>query len=787
MFRNYLKVAIRNLLRNRVYTLLNVGGMGIGLATGLMLLFWVQHEMSFDKFHRHAADLYRVNANVKGFDTWDNSPQPIATYIRRNLPEVAMTVRVKEMRRADLFKIDEKRFFEDRYGIVDSTFFQVFDFEMKKGDPEKPFYDAKSIVLSESAAQRFFGPADPVGKTIEHQGMTLTVSGVMADPPENSTYRFDFVLNNALLTQRCLENPKSCYRLPEEDWNNYNYHTWLALQPGADLAVLAQKCTDELYRNNDRLEKDQIYFSLQPLTTLHLYKPDGEPGQIRMVKVFFAIALLILLLAAMNYVNLATAQATQRVKEISVRKIVGAERIQLFGQFWTETAVLLTASLLTSLLVMEVAAPLYKSLSGITFHIGMLDAGLWKVTGLTFAGIWVLTGVYPALLLSSFRPANAIKGEWLPGKAGSLRKSLVVLQFAASSGLLICAFIMQRQLQYMQEKDLGFDMEQVLEFPIWDFPKKYDFVKAELEKMPEVHDLTAYNGSLFTGWNSTTDLDWDGKPADLEFPINQLGVAPNFLDFFKMELVAGRTFEPNSTNEHEVLLNETAVREMGLKSPVIGQAIRFHNEPVTVIGVTKDVHMASLREAIQPNIFSLDPKYLGNVYVKTTGREAQSLIASLTRFWQSNQPDFPFRYNFLDEQYAKLYEKEGRARQLFQAFSFIALLISCLGLFGLAMHSAERRTKEIGIRKVLGAGVAGIVGLLSKDFLKLVLLALVFGSPVAWYLMNKWLAGFAYRIEIGWTVFALAGSAAIVIAFLTVSFQSVKAALTNPVKSLRSE
>jgi len=788
MLQNYLKAAFRNLLRHRAYTALHAGGMGIGLATGLLLLFWVQHEISFDTFHQHGPNLYRVNANVKGFDVWENTPQPLATFARQSLPEVALAARVKEMRRTELFKIGEKRFFEKNYGVVDSTFFLAFGFKMTAGDAARPFQDAKSIVLSERAARRFFGPENPMGKAIEHKGMALNVSGVMEDFPENSSYRFDFVLNNAIFHQRCLEDPEACYRLPEENWGNYDFHTWLLLQPGAGLEALAEKCTEALYRNNPDLEEGKISFSLQPLSMLHLYEANGSPGQIKMVKTFFAIALLILLLAAMNYVNLATAQAAQRVKEVSVRKIVGAERWQLFGQFWMETAVLLAGSLVVALLLMEAAAPFYKALAGKTFSISLLDARLWKVIGLTYTGVWAMTAIYPALLLSSFRPALALKGEWLPGsKAGSLRKGLIVMQFAVSVGLLICALVMRRQLLFMQEKDLGFDVEQVMEFPIWDFTKKYDFVKAELQKMPGALAVTAYNGGVFTGWNSTTDLDWDGKPAGLVFVINQLGVAPDFLDFFKIPLVEGKSFEPNSTDQKQVLLNEAAVKKMGLKSPVVGQAIRFHNEPVTVIGVAKDVHMASMKEAIGPSIYCIEPEYLGTVYIKTTGRQAQDLVAALGKFWKANQPDFPFNYEFLDQRYAQLYEKETQARRLFEAFSLVALLISCLGLFGLAMHAAGRRTKEIGIRKVLGASAASLAGLLSKDFLRLVILSLAIASPVAWILMNKWLENFAYRIDIGWWVFVLAGAVTIAVAFLTVSFQSVKAALANPVKALRNE
>ncbi|MCB0567550.1 MAG: ABC transporter permease, partial [Phaeodactylibacter sp.] len=713
MLQNYLKITFRSLLRHRTYTALNVGGMGIGLATGLLLLFWVQHEISFDTFHENAPNLYRVNANVEGFDVWENTPQPLATFARHNLPEVALAARVKEMRRIELFKIGEKRFFEKNYGVVDSTFFLAFGFKMVAGDATKPFQDAKSIVLSERAAQRFFGPENPIGKTLEYKGMALNVSGVMADFPENSSYRFDFVLNNSIFHQRCLENPTSCYRMPEENWGNYDFHTWLLLQPGANLEAVGEKCTEALYRNHSDLEEGKIRFSLQPLSTLHLYEANGSPGQIKLVKTFFAIAVLILLLAAMNYVNLATAQATQRVKEVSVRKIIGAERWQLFGQFWTETAVLLTGSLVVALLLIEAAAPFYKALAGKTFGISLLDAGLWKVIGLTFTIVWAMTAIYPALLLSSFRPALALKGAWLPGgKAGSLRKGLIVMQFAVSAGLLICAFVMRRQLLFMQEKDLGFDVEQVLEFPIWDFTKKYDFVKAEVEKMPGALAVTAYNGGVFTGWNSTTDLDWDGKPAGLEFVINQLGVAPNFLDFFEIPLVEGQAFDLNLTGQNQILLNETAVNKMGLKSPVSGQSIRFHNEPATIIGVTKDVHMASMKEAIGPNIYCIDPEYLGTVYVKTTASQAQDLVAAIGNFWKANQPDFPFNYEFLDQRYAQLYEKDMQARKLFEAFSLVALLISCLGLFGLAMHAAKRRTKEIGIRKVLGASVLSVAGLL---------------------------------------------------------------------------
>ncbi|MBS1527642.1 MAG: ABC transporter permease, partial [Bacteroidetes bacterium] len=573
----------------------------------------------------------------------------------------------------------------------------------------------------------------------------------------------------------------------EQDWGDYFYDTYVLLKPGASAKAVADKLTAIHIANQKDAAQAKLQYIAEPLLHLHLYNLDGTPAGLQTARIFLIVAVLILIIACINYVNLSTARAMLRSKEVSVRKIIGAERRQLFGQFIVETTLFFIAAVMLSLIAVKSLMPVYNTISGKQMQFDMFDAGIWKVIALTVVGTLAASSIYPALLLSSFKPINALKGKLSLGVGNVMfRKSLVVTQFIFSIVLIIGTLVIRQQLKYIQEKDLGYDKSHVFGLDMGGIYGHYDAVRAELMSQPGVVDVTRAGDNIISLNGTTGDTDWDGKDSKLNFLISQLNVDHTYINFFKLKIVAGRQFREGKADSASFILNETAVREAGIKDPV-GKRFTLHQTRGTIIGVVKDFHFASLKQKIEPAILCDAPLNCGTIFVKTTGQDAPRAIKAAEKVFKQYNPIVPYSYEFLDVDYDNLYKSDTRSGTLFSIFAGIAIFISCLGLLGLATYTAQVKVKEIGIRKVLGASVASITAMLSKDFLKLVVVSLIIAAPIAWYAMHKWLQDYAYRIQLHWWVFALAGVSAILIAFLTISFQAIKAALTNPVKSLRSE
>ena len=604
----------------------------------------------------------------------------------------------------------------------------------------------------------------------------------MKDFPANSSIQLSMLFSMDIIRIKFRGNGQ--WKTIEQDWGNYNYSTFCLMKKGSNTSYASRAILAELKKMNPDASITGFPFRL--LKDLYLYKADGSKGRIIMVEIFFIIAIFVLLIACINYVNLVTAKATQRVKEISIRKIIGGKKKQLFWQFFIEAGVLLLLATLTALLLTGLLLPVYKEVSGNDITYSPADWQLWKIFLSILGVVWILTGLYPALLLSSFKPLQSLQGRGLISSAGILRKSLVVLQFVVSITLLLSTVFIHRQMSFIKNKDLHVNTDNVIVFPVWKIYNHAGEFKNELKQSAQVSEMTTANMSFFEGGNSTSDLDWPGKEKGHDLMISQIDVDQKFLQFFHTAMKEGNDFSKTTAGSPDYILNETAVRKMGLKNPV-GQTIKFHDRPGTVIGIVEDFHFESLQKELEPALLEYAPDEGFVIYARIQQEDAKKVIAFAQSIWRKYEPDLPIEYSFLDDQLAKQYDKETRASHLFDAFSLITLFISCLGLFGLAAYSAERRTKEIGIRKVLGADVGQLAALLSKEFVVLVFIAMVVAIPIVWIGMDKLLNYFAYRISLDWWVFLLTCFFAVLAAIITVSFQAIKAAVANPVKSLRTE
>lgn len=792
MFTNYFKTAWRSLWKNKFYTVINISGLAVGLATGIMLLLWVQNELSFDKFNKDYQQIYRLSSRFKsnGEDlTWTGVPGPLSVFAK-SIPGVQSIIRTSSDFDQNLANKERTKIFDGNVvGYVDNGFFNLFNFHFLKGNKAAVFPNINSVVLTRSTAQKLFGNEEAMGKTVEFFKIDFTVTGILQDFPQNSSIRYDAIFPMSLLAKNFTENGgNGAWKTIDEDLGDFTFTTYVKLQPNTN-PVKTGKTLSALYRKA-RNGEGEASFQLQNLADIHLISADGNNASLRMVQIFTLVVILLLAIASINYVNLSTARSLIRAKEVSIRKIVGAQKGQLFFQFTVETVLLFCFSTLLAIALIYMLMPLYNDISGKTLSFTLSDANVWKAMIVAVAGTLIASSIYPALLLSSFKPVESLKGKITAGIGTAFfRKALVVFQFAISVILLVCTIIMSSQMQFMKAKDLGYDKSYVFSVPLTqEIVNHLDAVKTELKKQASITDVAVSDAYDLVNVNASTgDLDWAAKPAKSNMMITQISADNDFIPTMKMKFLEGGNFTGTPADSAYYILNETAVKKMGLKQPYVGQQMTFHNVKGTILGVVQDFNFQSLKEKIAPLIFFTNWNNKNILYVRTTAANAQRAIAAVGNQYEKYAGDSPFSYYFLDKTFEAQYKSDQRAGTLFNVFAGIAIFISCLGLFGLATYTAEVKTKEIGIRKVLGASIASVVQLISAGFLKMVLIAIIIAVPVAWWAMNKWLEGFAYRIDISWWAFIIAALIASLIALITVSFQAIRAATVNPVKSLRTD
>jgi len=828
MFKSYLKIAVRNLLKHKAYSFINVFGLAIGMTAFSLILYYVMFELSYDRFHANHRNIYRVKTDyVRGgeliFDAADNFPG-VGPALKRELSEVADYTRLYnagakfncvvtyEDAPAGPVKFREKKLF-----FADASLFTLFSFRLLKGDPKSALAEPNHIVLSESAAKRYFGMEEPIGKRLQLNDETgheevCVVSGIFKEVPANSHLEFDFVISYKTLYGR--EGGVKRY---ENDWyGRDNFLTYILVVPGANprsveakLPVLIDKYKPEVTAVNERGERLRRHtFVMQPLVDIHLHSHFSNEAEIngdgKTVYFLMMIAVFVLVIAWINYLNLATAKATERAKEIGVRKVTGATPKQLIGQFLLESSFINGIAVLAALACIELLLPVFrgiveKPLSNILWS----EFELWPgLLGLFAIGA-LFSGLYPAFIVSSFQPSSILKGRASAASGGrSLNKLLVVFQFAASVALITGTMTIYRQLEFMRNHKLGFNPDQILviENPARIMhghetrPDQFRMFKSALLQYPSIKGMTRSNmipGRQFMGGQMISRKRTENPDEFRSF--HYLVVDRDFLPVYEMELLAGRNFRPEErgvgSDSASIILNESAAKQLGFENTAsaIGQEVYPGGQQMQVIGVIRDYHHLGLQHSINPMMLTLGRSDREVFSFKLSVANLGATIAQIREQWDKSFPGNPFDFFFLDDSFATQYKAEQRFGQVFMLFAALAILIACLGLLGLASYAAERRTKEIGIRKVLGASVASVVSLLSKQFTKLVLMANFIAWPIAYFAINAWLQNFAYRIDIGWWMFALAGGMALLIALTTVSTQAIKAALTNPVEALRYE
>jgi len=756
----------------------------------MLILLWVQDETSFDGFHRKAANIYRVNSALgKGASrgVYETTPAAVASAAMKEIPGVVNAVRTFPDWRYTTFSFQDRTFEKPVALYADSNLLQLLDFRLLAGDAKRLWPNVQSVVITESTAKKYFGGADPMGKVImgDHKD-PFVVSGVLADFPDNSSIKADLLFPIATFRADYADGKGNAPTM-DLDWGNFGYLTLLEVQPGISLKAIGEKLVAIEMRQTPqiRASASEIGYELQPLTEIHLRKADGSAPLLQTVRIFEWIAVLILLIASINYVNLSTARAMLRAREVGVRKIIGAAKQQLFAQFIIESILFYAFSLVLAMGVIYWVIPSYNVLADKHFRLDLADARLWKVLAITGAGVLLASGVYPALLLASFEPLRAIKGVIKGVGNAAFRKILVTSQFVFSVALIIGTLVIGRQLAYIRDRDPGYNRSQVFSFYGRGMYEHTRSVVDQLQKEPAIKEVSVANDDIADVHNSTGDTDWDGKPVNSLFITNVLNIDERFIPMMKMSLAAGDNFSGRPVDSVHYILNETAVRQMGIANP-IGKRFQLHEVSGTIIGVIRDFNFASLHTAVGPMV--LRYRAAGGVfYVKTDGHTASKALSAVQTVWRQYNPGMPFSYNFLDQTYERMYRTDIRTGGLFLRFAGIAIFLSCLGLFGLATYTAQVRTREIGIRKVLGASVVGIVALLSRDFLRLIGIAIVIASPLAGWGMYWWLQDFVYRTTIDGWVFVVAGGAALGLALLTIGWQAVRAAMANPVKALRSE
>jgi len=768
-------------------------GLAVGMTACFLIFLYVRFELSYDSFHTKADRIYRVVADIKTPTEVINAAGPswaVPPNIKDEFPEVESFVRVTDDE--VLVRKGDKKFQEKNSLWADSSFFHVFDFKLLKGNPQTCLKDQFSIVFSESAAKKYFGKEDPIGQTLLLTGdaFPAKVTGIMKDIPENSQIKADMLLSMTTITQKFAPNIDS-------QWGNYGARAFLLLKNNTNATALQAKFPAFLEkRNGTEMKKSQMYptLFLEPLKDVYLRSTrDGhKTGNITNVYIFSIVAIFILLIACINFINLTTARSAERAKEVGIRKVIGALKRQLSKQFIGESIILCLIAFILTVFFSWLLLPLFNQLAGKTISHSIFENPAYMAALFIAAlAIGFLAGIYPALVLSSFKPVTVLKGKFATGTRGILlRKGLVVSQFTISIGLIIATIIVYNQMSYMRNQDLGFSKDQMIVMDTYGDPAKETF-RQSLTGMPNVKSV-ATSSSVPGGGNPGAYSEIENVKGDLQIAnLDLYFVDFDYINQFKIKMVAGRGFSKDFATDttQAMVLNEAAVKMFGYKSPqqAIGKRFKQWGREGKIIGVAKDFHFRSLQQPIKPLSMRIEPGGCNLVTANVSAANVAATLNAIENKWKTLIPNRPFSYYFLDEFFDKQYRSEERFGKLFLNFAVLAIFISCLGLLGLASYSTIQRTKEIGIRKVLGASTSNIVNLLSKDFLKLVAVSALIAFPIAWFSMHKWLEDFAYRVGVSWRVFLAAGILATLIALFTISFQAIRAAIANPVKSLRTE
>ncbi|MFC2156712.1 ABC transporter permease [Acidobacteriota bacterium] len=803
MFQNYLKTALRNIVRQKSHSIITISGLAIGIACCLLIFLYVTDELSYDGFHSKSDRLYRLttNLNMSGKERkLAVTSAPMANIFKASIPEVVNSTRFSPDDDKVIITLGSDRYFEDKFFYADSSLFDLFDFPLVQGNPQTALSAPFSVLITESTAEKYFPDQDPIGKTfILNNDREYSITGVLQDIPGNSHLQFNFLASfetlKSTMGNSVLNNP-----------GQIQFLTYLLTAQPLDLQDTHRKIDEFIQKNFPPAISSQMKMRLQPIREIHLYsKLEFEystNSDISYIYIYSIIAFFILLIASFNFMNLFTARAAGRAKEVGVRKVLGAQRAQITKQFLGEALVFTIFGFLLSLILIWIVLPQFNIITGKSLQIGLLMSGLVLIS---FVGIVLLVGlgagIYPALMLSSFKPVRVMKGVLsAPGRSLSLRKILVVTQFSISIALIIGTVVIKQQHSYIRNKNLGFDKDHIVVLPVRDQAAVSDLesIKSQLRQIPQVTQVTASSG--LPGNNVQQILFRLGNEVETEnWILNTLFVDYDFLDTLKIELTQGRNFgkEFSTDESNAFIINETAAQKFGWSDP-LGKEIIWPKDlekegadnivkKGPVIGIVKDFHFASLHEPIGPAVLQLrlnDPNFIS---VRIHSENISQTISSLKDRWFRLFPAFPFEYSFLDDDFDRYYKSEEKTSRLVTIFSILAIFIACLGLFGLTVHSVEQRTKEIGIRKVLGSSEAGIFYLLSIDFLKLVLLANIIAWPMAYLAVSSWLKSFAYRTPIGIGPFLSSAAAALFIALMTVSYQSAKAAFSNPIDTMRYE
>jgi len=803
MFKNYIKIAYRNFWRNKSFAAINIFGLAIGISVCFIIMLFVQDELSYDRFNEKADRIVRVvfKANINGGKIFEaNVMPPTAQTLKNDYPEVEEATRLREMGKPKVTYAN-KTFKEGSFTFVDPNFFKVFTLPFVKGNAKTALQQNNTVVITQDMANKYFGQEDPIGKVLTLNNNELyKVTGVIAPIPTNSHFHFDL-----------FGSMQSLPEAKDPSWMASNFFTYLLLKKDYDYQKLEAKLPGMVEKymgpqiaqsmgmslSQFRTKGNNLGFALQPLTDIHLHSNSNyefEPGgDIKYVYIFSAIALFVLLIACINFINLSTASASKRAKEVGVRKVMGSDKTELVKQFMLESVLLTFVALFIAFLLVQLALPVFNQLSGKSLSLGYAIKPWAAFLGLGLL-VGILAGIYPAFYLSSFKPISIIKGKLgTANKSMGLRSGLVVFQFFISVSLIISTLVVYQQMQFIHNKKLGYNKEQLLVLPnSGALGKNEQLFKEEMLKDPRVVNATVSGYKPAGPTNNNNSLAYPEGKENQMMKTLEYHVDEQYLPTFEMQLAAGRNFSKAfATDSAAMVINETAAKAFGWGNNAIGQritrqnSVRGKNFTYTVIGVVKDFNFKSMHEPVTPLLMVLLPE--PGLIVKVRTGDVAGLLLSMKQEWEKFNVEEPFTYSFMDELYNKTYLAEEKTGKILNVFTVLTILVACLGLFGLAIYTTEQRTKEIGIRKVLGASVFQVTNMLSKDFLKLVLIACVFAFPLSYWLMQKWLQDFAYRITISWWIFALAALIALFIALATVSFQAVKAALANPVKSLRAE